>query len=384
MRLSTFIRENIETILQEWEDFAQTLAPLDNAKRPQLRDHAKAMLTVICIDLDSKQSVQEGIDKSQGNGPDSATDSATDTAAEAHAVDRLQAGFSVEELVAEYRALRASVLRLWQCRVKIADEFELQDMLRFNEAIDQSLTESMARFASLMRESQHVFMAILGHDVRSPLGAISMGTQMIMQDSTLPARHLKVAGQVLRSTQRVTEIVADLLDYSTSHLGGGIPVTLGQYDLSKEAHSVAQEMKLFHPGRIVKVDIEESIVVNWDRARISQVLSNLLANAVQHGAETSPIWLNIHMDGDKVAIVVQNEGEVIPAAKLRTMFDPAKGFAIKSTSERSASQTSNLGLGLYITHEIVLAHKGKIWVTSTEREGTTVKALIARLPALPA
>ncbi|NHZ82259.1 sensor histidine kinase [Massilia sp. CCM 8695] len=379
MRLSKFISTNTEVILQEWEDFAGTLHPLTSSTKAQLRDHAKAILAVICLDLDSSQSVEEGIEKSKGNAPEVAAE----TAAEAHAIDRLQAGFTVEELMAEFRALRASVLRLWQSKVRTADESDLQDMLRFNEAVDQSLTESLAQFSAMLRDSQNVFLAILGHDVRNPLGAISMGTQMILQDTSLPPRHLKVAAQVLRSTQRVTEIVSDLLDYSTSHLGGGIPVTLAEYDVSAESRSVVQEMKLFHPERDFRVDIEDGISVAWDRARMSQALSNLIANAVQHGSATSPVWVTLGRQGEDVVMVVQNEGDIISASKLRTMFDPGKSFAMKSTSERSASQTSNLGLGLYITHEIVIAHGGKIWVSSTELEGTSVKVQIPLIATAP-
>jgi len=380
MRLSTFITENIEVILQEWEDFAGTLDVLNNANKAQLRDHAKLMLAAICLDLDTHQSVQQSIEKSKGNAPPSPDD----TAAESHAIDRLQAGFTVEELTAEYRALRASVLRLWQGSVKTASQADLQDVIRFNEAIDQSLTESIARFSGMLRDSQNVFLAILGHDVRNPLGAIIMGTQLIMHDTTLPPRHLKVAAQVLRSTQRVTDIVADLLDYATTHLGGGIPVTLGEYVLSPECQSVAQEMKLFHPERAFRIDIEDDIIVFWDRARISQALSNLMANAVQHGAATSAVWLTINRQDDDVVMTIQNEGEVIPPSVLRSMFDPARSFAIKSASERSATQTDNLGLGLYITHEIVIAHGGDIRVTSTELEGTTITVRIPAVAKTPA
>lgn len=368
MRLSKFINENREVILQEWEDFAMTLHPLTFANKAQLRDDAAAMLSVICLDLNSYQSVAQGIEKSKGHAPQLKLD----TAAESHAVDRLKVGFTVEELIAEYRALRASVLRLWQDRVKTADHLDLQDMLRFNEAIDQAITESIARFSSMLRDSQNVFLAILGHDVRNPLGAISMGTQLIMRDENLPARHGKVAAQILRSTQRVTDIVSDLLDYSASHLGGGIPVAVAEYDLSAECHSVIQEMRLFHPGREFRADIQSDLNVIWDRARISQALSNLMANAITHGSLGGPIWVTVQSSDSVVLVTVQNEGETISPSRLRTMFDPGKSFAIKSISERSASQTKNLGLGLYITNEIVLAHHGSISVTSTEVEGTTI------------
>ena len=373
MRLSKFIRENIEAILQEWEDFSATLHSLTSANKSQLRDHAKAMLAVICLDLDSAQSIEQGIEKSKGNAPNTADD----TAAESHAIDRLEAGFTIEELMAEYRALRASVLRLWQVQVKNFGESHLEDMLRFNEAIDQALTESIARFSALMRDSQNVFLSILGHDVRNPLGAISMGTQLILQDASLPPRHLKVAAQVLRSTQRVTDIVADLLDYSTSHLGGGIPVTFEEYDLSAECRSVVLEMKLFHPERIFNVEIEDNLVVSWDRPRISQALSNLMANAIQHGGVTSAVSVRIFAQDGDVMIIVQNEGQIVSPSILRTMFEPGKSFIIKSKSERRASQTKNLGLGLYITNEIVRAHGGEIRVTSTEDDGTIIRI---RLP----
>jgi len=375
MRLSIFISNNIEIILQQWEDFAATLDALSSANKAQLRDHAREMLREMCVDLDTYQSVQQEIDKSQGLALPT-----SDEAAKSHAFSRMQAGFTVEELIAEYRALRASVLRLWQARVKQGDAFDLQDMLRFNEAIDQSLTVALGHFSGMMRDSQNVFLSILGHDVRNPLGAISMGCQMILQDATLAPRHLRVAANVLRSTERVADIVSDLLDYSTSHLGGGIPVTLAEYDLSAECRALIHEMKLFHQQRSFTIDIDDGMTVIWDRARISQAISNLMANALQHGDGASPIGVSIKRAGNQIELKVRNEGVAIPPGKLRTMFDPAKSFAIKSPSERSASQTANLGLGLYITHEIVLAHAGKIWITSSLAEGSTIKATIPALP----
>ncbi|MEJ7807726.1 MAG: sensor histidine kinase [Telluria sp.] len=374
MRLSKFIRENMEVILQEWEDFAETLHPLTSATKLQLRDHAKEMLKVIATDLETAQEVEEGIQKSKGRAPDAAVE----TAAESHAEDRLMSGFTIEELMAEYRAMRASVLRLWQQKCKKADETDLQDMLRFNEAIDQALTESIARYSAMLRESQHVFLAILGHDVRNPLGAISMGAQLFMQDEALPEKHQRVAIQVLKSTQRVSEIVADLLDFSTSHLGGGIPVTTAAMDFRSECEALVNELTIFHPGRVLELEMHGDLHVQWDRARISQALSNLIANAVQHGSAKAPVRITITREKSDVLWVIQNEGAAISAARLKTMFDPVKTFAIKSASERSASQTHNLGLGLYITHEIVLAHGGKIRVTSTAANGTT---FTLRIPA---
>jgi signal transduction histidine kinase len=371
MRLAVFIRENLEHVLQEWEDFALTLSPLSDANKTQLRDHAKAMLLVICKDLETFQAPQESIDKSWGNAPEVSQD----TAAESHAVDRMDSGFSVEELMAEYRALRASVLRLWQAKVKQADEFDLQDMTRFNEAIDQSLTESIARYSALLRDSQNVFLAILGHDVRNPLGAISMGSQLLLRDDKLETKHAHVAKQIRRSVDRVNDIVSDLLDFSTTHLGRGIPVTLAPMNFRVECTAIVDELRTFYPNRDIQVTLEGELTAYWDRARIGQALSNLVANAVHHGSADTAIWVTVTESGDEIQWGIQNEGKVISADELRFMFDPGRRFSLK---EGSARQDGHLGLGLYVTRAIVEAHQGTIRVTSTAEEGTTFTISLPR------
>ena len=376
MRLAVFIRDNLETILQEWEDFAVTLSPLNDASKTKLRDHAKEMLGVICIDLETFQAAQQSIDKSRGKGPDAAGL----TAAQSHAADRLNAGFSIEELMAEYRAMRSSVLRLWQARVKQADEFGLEDMVRFNEAIDQSLTESIARYSDLHRQSQNVFMAILGHDVRNPLGAISMGSQLLLQDDELASKHMRVARQIRRSVDRVNDIVSDLLDFSITHLGGGIPVALQPLNFAVECTEILDELRMFHADADIRLELEGDLAACWDRARISQALSNLVANAIHHGTPKGTIWVTATAHGDDIVWTIQNEGKTISADELRFMFDPAKRFAVRAAEHQNVQ--GNLGLGLYITLAIVEAHKGSIRVSSTTDEGTTFTISLPRRPVL--
>jgi signal transduction histidine kinase len=373
VRLSNFIRENIEVILQEWEDFAVTLHPLADSNKLKLRDHAQQMLMVICDDLDTAQCGQASIDKSKGNAPAVAQD----TAAETHAEDRLQSGFTIEELMAEYRAMRASVLRLWQERVKQADELAIQDMLRFNEAIDQALTESVARYSQMTRDAQHVFLAILGHDVRNPLGAIRMGAQFLLLDEQLPEKHRTVATRILNSTKRVTDIVSDLIDYSTGNLGGGMPIKATPVDFAPLCHHIVDEIRALHPNRQITLDVSGDLHVTWDAARVSQALSNLVGNAMQHGAKGEPVWVTVR-GGDDIVLSVQNMGAAMEASRLRTMFDPAQHFAVRTASERSSSDADNLGLGLYITREVVNAHGGSISVTSTESAGTSFTVTMPR------
>ena len=373
MRLSTFIRENLEVILQEWEDFAETLHPLAGANRQKLRDHAHQMLTVICADLDTDQCEQDSIEKSKGNVPEEATD----TAAENHAVDRLESGFSIEELMAEYRAMRASVLRLWQKRVKGADELAVQDMLRFNEAIDQSLTESVARYSELTRDTQNVFLAILGHDVRNPLGAIGMGAQVLLLDTELAPKYQQVATRIASSARRVNDIVNDLIDFSTSNLGGGMPIKPAPMDFGPECTHIVEEIRAFHPEHEVRLELAGDLNVNWDRVRINQALSNLVANATQHGAKDEPVWVSVQGGAD-ITLTIQNMGAPMEGSHLRTLFDPARRIAVRSAGERAGDDADHLGLGLYITRDIIGAHGGAITVSSTVAEGTTFTVTLPR------
>ena len=368
MRLSQFILTNMEAILQEWEDFAESIhATLHCMTAKELRDHAEAMLREVAADLNTAQNRQEGIEKSQGLSPQLPED----TAAETHAVDRLASGFTIEQLASEYRALRASVLRLWQDDISNITVADVKDMVRFNEAIDQSLAESVARYSALHRESQNLFLAILGHDVRSPLGAISMGAQILMRNASASPHSFKTASLIASSSHRVAEIVSDLLDFSTGHLGDGIPVTTSLMDFSPVCTTIVEELSLSHPERRIQLDIAGDMEVVWDRARISQAFGNLVNNAIDHGSAGEPIGVRIQAhDGDEIVWTIQNSGNVITSAQLRTLFDPAKRFALRPASERKLGEKTNLGLGLYITREIVVAHGGRIEITSTQQNGT--------------
>lgn len=375
MRLSKFILANMEEILQEWEDFAGTLHSLVHAmNQHELRDHAEAMLRVIVVDLDTAQARQQSIEKSQGLAPELPVD----TAAEVHAAERLAAGYTIEQLTAEYRALRASVLRLWLPKVASISADEMRDIMRFNEAIDQALTESIGRYSIMQRESQNLFLAILGHDVRSPLGAISMGAQLLLLDEALPAKSLRLATRILRSSKRVEEIVRDLLDFSTSHLGDGIPITPTALDFAAVCDNVVEEVRTVHAERRVTLALHGDLRVVWDGARIGQAFANLLINGIQHGSDSDEVAVVVTGSKDDIVWSVNNRGEPIPPPVLRTIFDPARRFALRPASERSPGQAHNLGLGLYIAREIISAHGGRIAIASSKADGTTFTVQIPR------
>ena len=281
--------------------------------------------------------------------------------------------------MAEYRALRSSVLRLWARQVDITTAGDIQDMIRFNESIDQAQTESMTRYAKMLREAQNLFLAILGHDVRTPLGAISMGSQILMHDQTLPSKVSKVAQRIFNSSKRMDAIVRDLLDFSTTHLGDGIPVEPHTVDLAEIGHGVVEEARTFHPDRRIDLVVEGDLTGDWDGARMSQAFSNLITNAVQHGKPETPVKVAMRGLADEVVYEVSNDADVIPTSKLRTLFDPVKRFAIRPASERAAARTQNLGLGLYVVKQIVAAHEGEVSVRSSEHDGVIFSARLPRV-----
>lgn len=375
MRLALFIKTNLDKILQEWENFAATLEPLKHANKAELRDHAASVLEVIALDLETAQAEWESIAKSRGLAP--AADS--DTAAETHASSRISSGLNGDQVMAEFRALRSSVLRLWAKNGGITSPDQIQDMVRFNEAIDQAQSESMARYSKLLKDAQSLFLAILGHDVRSPLGAVSLGAQALLYDQSLPSKVLKVGLRIFNSSKRVDEIVRDLLDFSTSHLGDGIPIDPFTCDLGELCTNVVDEARTFHPDRTIELVCDGDVSGAFDGPRMSQAFSNLISNAIQHGKAEGTVEVSLNGTDAAIVFEVRNDAEIIPPEKLRTLFDPVKSFAIRPPSERTMTRVQNLGLGLYVVREIVKAHHGQVSATSTEEAGVKFSISLPRL-----
>jgi signal transduction histidine kinase len=222
----------------------------------------------------------------------------------------------------------------------------------------------VARYSQVTRDSQNVFLAILGHDVRNPLGAIGMGAQVLSRDTQLPANSRAIAERIWQSTQRVNEIVSDLLDFSGSSLGGGMPIKPELFNFEPECKMIVEEIRAFHPDRTVHLAVTGNLDVVWDRARVNQALSNLVANAIHHGDETAPVWVTVS-GGSEVSMEVRNMGAIVDRSRLATLFDPAKRFNMQPAATRANDGSKHLGLGLYITRDIVNAHGGRIDVAST-------------------
>jgi signal transduction histidine kinase len=172
-------------------------------------------------------------------------------------------------------------------------------------------------------------------------------------------------------------MVGDLLDFTRSRLGGGIPIDRTELNLGKVLHDVVDEIMAAHPERKVQIDMRGEQIGAWDAPRIGQALANLIGNAVEHGSPGTAVTVEIRGDGEDVAITIHNRGAVIPADQLDGIFNPMK---VRSTPRKPSASgpTGNLGLGLYIAERIVHAHGGRIEVDSSESRGTNFTVHLPR------
>ncbi|MGI9042689.1 MAG: ATP-binding protein [Gemmatimonadaceae bacterium] len=374
MRLADFIEQNLDAILKEWVAFAaESGAAGETLDLKALRDHAVPMLEVIIADLRTPQTHDEQKAKSKGQGERVA--GSEDTAAEVHGAGRAEEGFTIAEMVSEYRALRASVLRLWTQSEGTLTAEDLEDLTRFNETIDQSLAESTQRFARDFEKSRDLFMGILGHDLRSPLSAVISGSEFMLDDQTMSPERRAIGKAILSSAKRMNRMVADLLDFTRGRLGSGIPLTRAQADLGDTIRTGIDEVVATHPDRPVTFTPTGDLTGSWDTGRIGQLISNLVNNAVQHGNPESRVDVSASGERDDVVVRVHNDGAPIPAASLPDIFSPFKRL---KPGAPATNTSGNMGLGLYIAERIVTAHGGTIEVRSSDEAGTLFTVRIPR------
>lgn len=222
MELHRFIQEHLEVILAEWDAFAQSIVPAGEMSHHALRDHAKQILEAIAVDIGTYQSSRDQIEKSQGLALDPDVDS---TAASIHGVLRQENNFSLMQLSAEFRALRATVLRLWLPKVERMSPTTVDSMVRFNEAIDQALSESIAAYSESADQTRELFLAILGHDLRAPLATITTSGELLAQAKLPITKIPEIGARIRRGASLMSSMVDDLIGFTRTKLGVGIPTT---------------------------------------------------------------------------------------------------------------------------------------------------------------
>jgi signal transduction histidine kinase len=357
MLLPEFILQNMEAIIMEWESFAGTLYP-GSAQMTSLalRDHSHEILSAVVADLSTGQTVHEQAEKSKGRAPKLID--APMTAAEAHAVLRARSGLNINQLTAEYRALRASVLRLWIEAWEPGAE-SLQEVIRFNEAIDQALAESISLFSVQMNRARDLLLGTLGHDMRSPLNAMVL-TAADLADMNAGEEVSEAAERLIRSGASMTALLDDMLDFSRTNLGVGINIEVAETNLMTLLSEELKQHCAANPHTRVDSTMEGDLNGQWDGRRLQQVLRNLLSNANAYGSVDKPVRLTVRGDEVGVQIEVANHGAAIDSTVAAHLFDPLR----RGATEESRAKKDGLGLGLFIVREITRAHGGDVAVRS--------------------
>ena len=318
MRLSQFIEVNVEPILEEWEAFARTmLPPASTMSMMELRDHAQDILLWIAAEMETPQSAPERHARSLGNAPASLEQ----TFPSLHGVLRQRSGFDLVQLGAEYRALRAAVLRLWRVGIESVDADMLEQVMRFNEGIDQGMAESMAAYSERVSNSRDTFLAVLGHDLRNPLNALGTCVQLLGQSKALKSRETTFL-IAKRSLVAINGMVTDLLEYTRTRLGQGIAVVPVPGNFAALSQEAFDEVCSAYPQRTLAADIPDVAPLMFDAARMRQVIVNLLSNAVQHSDARSAIGLAVRDADEWVTLVVRNDGPPIPPEAMQVIFTP--------------------------------------------------------------
>jgi signal transduction histidine kinase len=247
----------------------------------------------------------------------------------------------------------------------------------------QPMMESFARLLAIQMESEEnyqrteaelikerevadlreQFIAVLGHDLRNPLFAITAGAELLLR-KLHDGKASRIAQHILTSGQRATRLVDDVLDFARGRMGAGITVTLEPCpDLAEALAHVVAEVQRVHPERLIRMRIGDLQGIHCDRERVTQLLSNLVANAIHHGTSDGAVDVSAEILDDTFVLGVLNQGSPIDAAIMARLFQPF-------SRPNAETPQSGLGLGLYIANQIALAHGGRMEVVSTAEAGT--------------
>jgi signal transduction histidine kinase len=362
VRLSDFIALEKESILQEWENFAQTLEPAaKDMTSKELRNHAAVLLRIIAKDISTVQTAKEQFDKSHGEQPGEHEDAG-------HGLARLESKFTIEQLVSEYRALRSSVLRLWAKSAALKSPTDVDDIIRFNEAIDQLLAASVFSFAKAKREQDDVasvgrsnFLAMLGHELRNPLAPISTAASVLKKTAEANPVIGKVSNILARQVAHMASLIDDLLDVSR--------VTRGLIELKLEVVDIREVIDFAVEQALPKINNRRHnldvstpstpAIVQADKIRATQIFTNLLTNAAKYTSDGGHIHLKVTLGRDEVVISVEDDGvgmtpEFIPEA-----------FNLFAQAERTPDRSQGgLGLGLALVKTLVELHGGQVACSS--------------------
>jgi signal transduction histidine kinase len=358
MRVIDILRRRESGIIDEAVRFAQSLSPLTDEPLDStvLRDHLPAVLRAMVRDLEQPQTRTQEITKSEGRAPPTVVA----TAAQVHGRMRAESGLSVDQVVAEFRVLRSVISRMWNDSTEHEADAR-SDMIRFNEAIDQAIAESVAFHSAELRRWRNTLLAVIGHDLRNPLqGLVSIADFLASRlHDTEYAPHLD---SLVVAAERLGTLLNSLMDYSTTQFGRPMPLTVAPTDLAAAIEAELELMRSAHPEVPLLLRLEGDLNGVLDESRVREALSNLLANAIQYSEPGTPVRVTATDMGEQIRLEVHNRGAPIPEDAVHRIFEPLR----RTEDKQRTPAGRNLGIGLFIVREIARAHGGTVGVDSAD------------------
>lgn len=260
----------------------------------------------------------------------------------------------------------------------------LETEIAQRKELEHALREALVREKDAREEAERsvryneMFAGMLGHDLRNPLSAITTGANYIARLNS-SQKSTKAATRILSSAERMARMIDQLLDFTRIRVGGGLALAPTRLDLAELLFKIKDELEAANPERSIIIEVAGSAMGEWDHDRLRQVFSNLVGNALHHGSDATPVVIRCDGSATSCVDVSVHNGGVVPAEVLPLMFEPFRGNA-------RYQRTRGLGLGLFITQQIVAAHGGTIEVASTRDQGTTFRLVLPRgmRPVTPA
>lgn len=354
--VSAHVMAHRDRITEAWRQRVLAIPELARLPPAAISDHMPEFLTELATWI---------------GGDHDAAPRAFDKLVQGHALQRLGHGVDLSVLLEEYAILREVILV--DLLAVPSDDVLRQALIQLHQALDLAISESLRQFTLRREQLREQFVGILAHDLRNPLQALMMGAESILvnPDCGQPS-HARLAAAVRRGGDRMARMIRDLADFARGHLGGGIPAVPQTCDMGDICREAVDELRASHPDRDLRLSAPGQLVGSWDRDRVLQAISNLVANALVHGED--PITVRVFEEPDRQHVVtdVHNRGVAIPPAQLHTLFDPF--------SRGSKARRGGLGLGLYIVQQIALAHGAACNVTSADDDGTRFTIRWPRTP----
>ncbi len=362
MTLAEFIHHHRSQIQSSWEAGAVDELTGEADGSLVLQSHMQALLEALRKDMSEA-----------GSGP---RPCASYSSALVNAALRDLAGNGLRQLGEEIRLLRTTISSMWCASEESASSQGLQDLNAFHVVMDKILCEFIHHYSNELARARDGFLSILGHDLRSPLSAITIASDYLTMPGMLDGKPLQAALGIKNSAASMSVMIRNLMAYAKLRLGKRIEVLRERSDISNICEAAVMKARVAFPDYAFDARVRSKVYGDVDPGCLQQVLDNLIEGAVQQGANGQAITLTAYDDGCSIVMEVETAGAAAELDALQLIVDPAIQIPFDA-AESDEKLIGIVGLGLFAAREIVLAHGGAIAVESAEHGGTVFRV---RLP----